>query len=295
MLSSQFPGSETGFEGARFCGTPRPFLCESFGSWVQRVCQHFQLTHASFYRLTRIDVSKDADLTLNLAKCRRIASLFGLVEDDFACMRLMFERVAAQKSMRFFLNFREDGKPAHRFCPCCLRADATPYYRLEWRFKHWTVCPLHRVKMEDACQSCGSAPQMHKTMLSGNRGVPSLAYCCACWSDLRGSQAATGSEECQETEDAAATGRAVVSAVILGYFGILGFKSNWKLLRSLPDLLRHELLVGAPCEAAPLRRDAFGRALRTPNHFMAPLEARRRRSSALAASRMASRSSAGDA
>ena len=289
MLNSPFPDSDACVDGVRFCGTPRPLLCESFGSWVQRVCQHFQLTYSSFYRLTRIDVRKDTDLVLDQAKCRKLARLFALSEDDFACMRLMFQRCAASKSFRCFLNFTGDGKPAYRFCPCCLRTDATPYYRLEWRFTHWTVCPRHRVKMEDACQSCGCAPQMNRTMLSGNRGVPSLAYCCTCWSDLRRSPESAGTEGCQEIDDAAATGRAVVSAVILGYFSILGFKSNWKLLRNLPGLLRHDLLVGVPCETKPLRRDASGKALSTPGHLMAPLESERRRGSARAALRRSRR------
>ena len=295
MPSSPFPDSDVFADGVRFCGTPKPLFCESFVSWVQRVCQHFQLTHTSFHRVTRIDVRKDADLVLDLVKCRKLARLFALSEDDFACMRLMFQRCATSKSSRCFLNFTGDGKPAYRFCPCCLRTDATPYYRLEWRFKHWTVCPRHRVKMEDACQSCGSAPQMSKTMLSGNRGVPSLAYCHACWSDVGRTPAPANGDECAEIDDAAATGRAVVSAVILGCFGIIGFKSNWMMLTHLPGLLGHDLLVGAPSEPLPVRRDALGRALRTPGHFMVPVAARRRRSSARAASRMASRSSGGAA
>ena len=295
MPSSPFPGSDVFDDGVRFCGTPRPLFCESFGSWVQRVCQHFQLTYTSFYRLTRIDVRRDTDLALDPVKCRKLAHLFALAEDDFSCMRLMFQRCSTWKSARGFLNFTDDGKPAYRFCPCCLRTDATPYYRLEWRFKHWTVCPRHRVKMEDACQSCGSAPQMSKTMLSGYRGVPSLAYCYACWGDVGRTPAPAGSEGCPEIDRAAATARAVVSAVILGCFGIVGFNSNWMMLKHLPGLLGHDLLVGAPYEPLPLRRDAFGRPLRTPGHFMVPVVARRRRSSARTASRMASRLSAGAA
>ena len=246
MPSYQFRDSEPAAGGRRFYGTPKPLFCESFASWVQRVCQHFDMTYASFARLLGVAFGQDVDLALDDAGYRQLARLFGLADEDFALMRLSFGRCVTSKPLRRLLYYRDDGRLAYRFCPCCLRADSTPYYRLEWRFEHWTICPQHRVKMEYACLRCGTRPQMQRTILSGSRSVPTLAHCCACACDMRQTGAgATGSEQMPELNQVVSTERAVVSAVVHGYFSVVGFRARRVTLRRLPEWLEHGLLTGA--------------------------------------------------
>jgi len=44
----------------------------------------------------------------------------------------------------------------HAWCPCCYRSDQDRYDRLLWALAPVTVCPVHKVRLVDACPGCGS-------------------------------------------------------------------------------------------------------------------------------------------
>lgn len=49
-----------------------------------------------------------------------------------------------------------------QFCPVCLSNDPTPYFRKQWRLAPFTYCPIHHVKLVEACPSCGLAVMYYR-------------------------------------------------------------------------------------------------------------------------------------
>ena len=53
------------------------------------------------------------------------------------------------------------GRPGLQYCPQCLRADTTPYFRRCWRLGFVTVCTEHRRRLLDRCPACGDPVNFH--------------------------------------------------------------------------------------------------------------------------------------
>ncbi len=66
------------------------------------------------------------------------------------------------------------------FCPVCLREDKVPYFRKQWRYLFYNVCPIHRVYLVDRCGGCFERIRFHK--MSSNDAI---VYCHNCGRDLR--------------------------------------------------------------------------------------------------------------
>jgi len=52
-------------------------------------------------------------------------------------------------------------RPGLQYCPQCLRADVTPYFRRCWRLGCVTVCTEHRRRLLDRCPACGDPVNFH--------------------------------------------------------------------------------------------------------------------------------------
>jgi len=65
-------------------------------------------------------------------------------------------------------------------CPLCLAEDATPYFRLAWRFAFMTHCPRHGCVLTEACSTCGSPvwPASQHILLSRQPVELSRCQCC---------------------------------------------------------------------------------------------------------------------
>ena len=68
-----------------------------------------------------------------------------------------------------------------QFCPACLEADDTPYFRLPWRFAWHTACATHDSTLLDRCTVCTAAVAPHR--LPAMAANP--AVCATCATDLR--------------------------------------------------------------------------------------------------------------
>jgi hypothetical protein len=53
------------------------------------------------------------------------------------------------------------GRPGLQYCPQCLRADVTPYFRRCWRLGFVTVCTEHHRRLLDRCPACGNPVNLH--------------------------------------------------------------------------------------------------------------------------------------
>lgn len=78
-------------------------------------------------------------------------------------------------------------------CPMCLVGDATPYFRLAWRFAFITHCPLHGCPLSETCASCGGGmwPASQRILLER---VPSAFSNCQCCGETIGGAGSVDSE-----------------------------------------------------------------------------------------------------
>lgn len=73
-----------------------------------------------------------------------------------------------------------------QFCPLCLAATNTPYFRRSWRVSFKTVCLAHGVSMQDRCPACQRPVAFHRVEMgkAEEERVPSMRHCHVCAFDL---------------------------------------------------------------------------------------------------------------
>ncbi|TFW08108.1 hypothetical protein E4K72_08075 [Oxalobacteraceae bacterium OM1] len=205
-------------------GLPTPFLHESTCSWIQRVCQVYDLSYGQLHAAFGIDVRSDPDLNLSASDIMRVARAGRLDLSVFSLMRVTLGRVAERKAIRSLVLRDELRYPVYRFCPLCFSEDGIPYLRLEWRFKAWEVCEAHGIDMPTKCWSCGRYLHHSRSILSGRGGytlVPSLAHCIVCRGDQRNFPASAFSYPKAEVfQRKVRFQRAVLSALVHDYMRV---------------------------------------------------------------------------
>ena len=75
-----------------------------------------------------------------------------------------------------------------QFCPACLQEDASPYFRLPWRFAWHTGCAKHETTLLDRCPGCSAAVTPHRLPADAAHA----AVCATCKADLKDA----GTEPC---------------------------------------------------------------------------------------------------
>lgn len=215
-------------------GIPAPLPCESLTSWIQRVCQVYDLTFRRFHETFGTQHILDADLCMTSKDVIRIAQMCRLPMSSFELLRICFCKFSEKPALRHLLLLQENRLPLYRFCIACWAADRTPFLRLEWRFKAWAHCPVHRTPLNDKCPHCQKPLAMHRAVLGGTvdpAPVHNLAICLYCRHDLRQkiAEGIVGVVGAPELDAKIAFQRAVVSAVLHGYFHIEPFDERFDL------------------------------------------------------------------
>lgn len=67
-----------------------------------------------------------------------------------------------------------------QYCSACLRSDPTPYFRRNWRLAWHVVCAQHSMQLSDACPSCNSQIEPHRSRQTDKH----IALCWQCNADL---------------------------------------------------------------------------------------------------------------
>ena len=67
-----------------------------------------------------------------------------------------------------------------QYCPQCLKEDAKPYFRQQWRFTWHTTCMHHQCSLLDRCQICNAPVEPHRLFAEDKH----LRICATCKSDL---------------------------------------------------------------------------------------------------------------
>lgn len=150
--------------------TTKPLPHESVSSWLQRFGRAHAVTpHEVLSRVCGIDEPLvDIDLELTPRETAHLAHFSHLDKKAFLLSDYLFRPLRRKiifppqpKNPCQWLIERPSGtKPHFAFCPDCLRDDDVPYWRVEWRFRHWLVCPAHRCWLLDRCSHCGKRPDL---------------------------------------------------------------------------------------------------------------------------------------
>ena len=160
---------------------PYPFPHESAASWIRRVCHQHDtsyrsLTTALVIRPLRDPVwSGERDLVYRFGEgtCvppKRLWELAGV-----------FNVIRTRESLKRLLFYDELGAPAYRYCPDCFASDPTPYLRIGWRLKDWTICPVHFTSMLETCPECGAHVEAVTTRRNAaRRKLAAVDQCTAC-------------------------------------------------------------------------------------------------------------------
>lgn len=82
---------------------------------------------------------------------------------------------------------RKRERYGQQYCPACLAADETPYFRRAWRVSFNTVCPTHKLMLHDRCPKCQAPVSYHRMEMgrSSNFETTGLTGCHVCEFDLR--------------------------------------------------------------------------------------------------------------
>jgi transcriptional regulator with XRE-family HTH domain len=132
------------------------------------------------------------------------------------------------------------------WCPACVAEMSTPHFPMAWQMKSLTMCPLHKVNMQEECGACGHRQKTRQAWLG------SMGQCPNCGESL-----ARGSSDLKPATfiDRGSLEVSQLTSIVVG----IGQRSNWNELRppDVPELLRCAVQDGTVCTAAQLA-DAAG-------------------------------------
>ncbi len=177
----------------------KPQQDELLSSWLTRLALAHGQTVAAFTNLVwlgRVLVSRELDLWNDPALFETLSSKTNTPQDEVFATTLtsyqgrLWEETHQSHApwlLARHVNVRPQKHFGLQFCPCCLAADAEPYFRRHCRLACVVLCPLHRTLLLDRCQSCGTAVcyerQTVKALRKTDRWL--ITQCHGCNSDLR--------------------------------------------------------------------------------------------------------------
>lgn len=154
---------------------PKPFEDEIFSSWLIRTAQgnsakiqsfcHFVWPHRQIW-------TRDIDRITASDLLETMALKTGTDREGLERLFLQFYEgslVVQMKPKAFnpwvrYVGVRHRIRTRHGqlYCPLCLEADNTPYFRKIWRTNLSPVCLEHAVVLRDCCEKCGSPVIPHR-------------------------------------------------------------------------------------------------------------------------------------
>ena len=172
-------------------GRPRILPDESLSSWFARTSAANGLRPAELHHILQPGGDRnprDLDRYADIHLLHRLADCTG--RDAEALAQAMFHRWVGAvfdhddglaKLPWLPPAGRQGGKRCfgQQLCPWCLKADAEPYIRLNWRLSFVTTCPIHQRLLLDRCPHCNEP--FHILRMDNVREM----RCASCATDLR--------------------------------------------------------------------------------------------------------------
>lgn len=168
----------TRYQASKFPLHLRPEEDELLSSWLIRLALLHHTMPCTFTNLflpeTRNKLwSADLDLQAAPAVLCALSDKSGLPVCRLHLMTLksyegfLFEQAFPKNKETQFINRtgmrgRRCRRPALRFCPLCLKEDASPYVRKKWRLSFSTACLKHRCFLLDRCPRCEAPVTLYR-------------------------------------------------------------------------------------------------------------------------------------
>lgn len=146
-----------------FC--PEPYQDEAFLSWFVRLAKG----NCSDPRLLYIQLAKSSSLhngNLEFISGKLIKAQLNKKDQEEILIALNpfipTQNIIFESSLYSLLRFKDPLSflnvplKSPRFCPQCLKQDKTPYFRDNWFFKPFLVCPIHHCFLFENCPHCSA-------------------------------------------------------------------------------------------------------------------------------------------
>lgn len=217
-----------------FAEVPPPFCNESLASWLQRLCQIYDLSFPKFQKIFSTSGNTDPDLFFSTAQFHELLEICGVSKRDALLIDLTFCRFLERPNLRALLLDEQVDGYSYRFCPTCFAEDPVPYLRIEWRFRTTEYCFAHHCDLKNSCGKCGKHIPILRTILSGSNApapVAHLAICLFCRESLSSPPALTKFEgnAALQLRNRTSVQKAIVAAVIHDYFVVHPFLGRYSL------------------------------------------------------------------
>lgn len=212
--------------------TALPIPHEAVSSWLQRFGQMHSVTPMEVLKevIAIKTMPRDIDLDLSINEISRLEYFANLPENSFALNHALMHHTRRlyvfywriQSPFRWLMQRQGHTSPHFGFCPSCLSLDETPYWRVEWRFRHWKVCPEHHCWIQVLCPHCKRRPNLvrphlirHRKYREGMLTARTLAQCARCGLDLYSGEIVTPRPD--EVDYYIRLQRALLSTLVNGY------------------------------------------------------------------------------
>lgn len=173
---------------------PKPKDGELLSSWIVRLASSAGMPVVEFCKTTLsisnpnlrlIDRNPEASILLTLSEgtgvsIQRVQEASLQTEEGY-----VFSQFGTGETVWHIPSLTNKSK-THKYttgmayCPACFHEDETAFYRKIWSFAYYSICPIHRIPLRNACPHCGK-PYSHLQPIAQKLVDPNLPVS-ACWS-----------------------------------------------------------------------------------------------------------------
>ena len=163
-------------------GMCKPEFLEAPTSWLCRGAASQGLSFKELCAWLGVGNRNDVDSNFASGDVQKIAGRCGFPLSSFDLVKRIL-CVGTSLQLQEEVLLRAEKIPRYRFCPLCLRDQATPNFPVHWRFNPWRMCYTHECLMEDRCPHCRAPVLLQSPMDDGGpqgRGIAFLSQCSCC-------------------------------------------------------------------------------------------------------------------
>lgn len=163
-------------------GVSRPEFQEAPSSWLSRAAMSQDIELDVMCRWLGLSSARDMDVALAESDLAQIACRCNFDAGAFGCVAPMMYTCKALH-LKMPLLLQEHGCANYRFCPLCLKEQATPHIPLHWRFSPCRMCLVHQCLLEVRCLRCGAwvtLPRRLRMFGVAPHATSFLSQCQAC-------------------------------------------------------------------------------------------------------------------
>jgi hypothetical protein len=197
---------------------PHPLPDESPASWILRTCIMHRVTYHTLADSLGLQTGSDPDIE-SIGHICRIGLGTNVPRDQLERMGSAFRRIRTGGHHKVFLNYASRNSPSYQVCRGCLSSDRIPYFRVAWRLKDWSICPVHKENMTGRCPTCSSPIKAARAYLDRLRNFDSgdLSECHSCGNSLALEQPTPGATPAAADQLTLLSQQAILSTIVDGF------------------------------------------------------------------------------